>query len=115
MIGYLLFQIGRIGSILLVPVGLIYTIIKRLRRPKTLGTYFFNLGYVYDKLVNAACGDLLNDLLRKPGGYDYGNPDDTISRATGKNELIYKLKKLGIKLKNFLNKIDPGHTQRAAR
>ena len=114
MIGYLLFLIGRTAAILGMPFGILYTVIRRIKRWNTLGPYFLDMGYVYDVLINVCYGDFFNDVLRKKGGYDYGNPNDSISRATGMNEALNKLKYLGEKLKNFLNRLDKDHTKKAA-
>ena len=64
---------------------------------------------------NVTCAHLFNDTLIKKGGYQFGNPDDTISRVLGKNKSTYTLTKAGRMLADLLNFIDKNHVENAAK
>jgi hypothetical protein len=115
MIGYLLFLIGRTLAILLMPLGLAYTIIRRLFLRIPIGDYFFSLGYVYDVLINVCYGDLFNDIFGKWNKHPYGKRTDTISRVLGKNERTNDLIKLEKRVVKFLDWLDKEHTKKASQ
>lgn len=55
-----------------------------------LQSFFFNIGYGHDQMGNASYSEMLNGIMRKSGGYEFGNPDETVSSALGKNQRLGK-------------------------
>lgn len=113
MVSYILFLIARTVSILIMPFGIIYTLISRIDNFRAIGRYFFNIAYALDVLVNVICGDMLNDMWQDEG-YSYGSPYDSISKAMGKNKIENTDTWFGRKVANFLNCIDKDHVEKAA-
>lgn len=78
-------------------------------------SYAYSIALSIDQLGNVVCSNLFNDLLKKEGGYDFGNEDETISKVLGINKASGHLTKLGKLLADILNKIDPNHVEKAAK
>lgn len=72
--------------------------------------YFRQVAVSIDQLGNVVCADLFNTVLIKKGGYKFGNPDETISSALGKNQRLDKLTKVGKILNWILSKIEKDHS-----
>jgi hypothetical protein len=53
---------------------------------------------------------LLNLLWIKKNGYQFGNPDETVSSVIGKNLKNESLSSFGKVISNILDKIDPNHS-----
>lgn len=62
-----------------------------------------------DVFANVHGSELFNDVLIKPGGYKFGNKQETISSVLGKNQKLYTLTKVGNWLRILLDWIEPGH------
>jgi len=75
--------------------------------------YFLQIAISYDQLGNAVLGPLFNAVLKKRGGYYFGNPDETISFILGQNKKRGRLTRLGRWIADLLNKIDPNHVEDA--
>lgn len=81
---------------IIIPIGLIYTLIRNLKGIFTLGN---KIAYLIDILGNVSCSELLNDAtLIKKGNFLYGNPRETISEVLGKNLFINNLTATGHQL-----------------
>ena len=63
--------------------------------------------------VPSAISPFANLLFKKKGGYDFGDPDVTISYSLGKNKAMGKLMWPGSLLCGILDIIDPGHCDTA--
>ncbi|WP_020597880.1 hypothetical protein [Spirosoma panaciterrae] len=81
---------------------------------EALSTFSLSLAYVIDVMGNVICGPLLNLILKKNGGYAFGQFPDTISRCLGKNKQLGTLTKTGLALAALLNFIQPNHVELAA-
>ena len=115
MIGYILFLIARTAAILLLPFGLLYTIVKRVRNLKSIGKYFFDIAYVFDVLINVIYGEAFDDVFRNKGGYRFGSRYDTISKGLGVNKLRGTETQAWAVVSKFLNWLDKDHVEKAAR
>ena len=113
--GFLLFIISIVLTIITVPFGIAYTVIKLVSKFKfgilirISNGYFFKVALAIDQLGNVAMQDLFNDIFILKVGYKFGNEDETISSVLGKNERMQTLTGLGKSIVNFLNFIDPNH------
>ena len=113
--GFLLFIISVILTIITVPLGMLYTILKLLFNGKFAVLFKISNGYFYrfalaiDQMGNVAMQDLFNDIFILKNGYKFGNLDETISSVLGKNERTKTLTDLGRALVRILNFIDPNH------
>jgi len=75
--------------------------------------YFLSSALNLDKYANREFRTLWNKTLRKENGYVFGNPNETISSALGKNEKDFTLTKTGKRLVYLLNKLDKNHCQKS--
>jgi len=113
--GFLLFIISILLTVLTVPLGMIYTVFKFIFKNKFVLLFKISNGYFYkfalaiDQMGNVAMQDLFNDIFIKRSGYQFGNEDETISSVLGKNERLQSLSGLGKLIVRFLNFIDPNH------
>lgn len=111
LIGVLLLVIAVILSILTLPFGLLFGLIYSLRRGITgLGEYALKIAVSIDQLGNVAMQHLLNTLWIRKGGYRFGNRDETISSALGRNKQLGTLTGFGRIIDKFLDLIDPNHS-----
>ena len=110
MINAILFLVAYILAFVLFPLGFVYALITfRVSKKK----YLFNLAFAIDKLGNATLGVVMNDILKKKGGLSFGNYDQTISYALGRNQQLQTLTKLGRFVAYILDWIDPNHCTKA--
>ena len=111
--GIILFIVAVALSVIICPIGYIYSILK------TMFVYssrlFLLLAIGIDMLGNVICKDLFNDTLRKKGGYEFGNMNETVSKVLGMNKKTNTLTFLGKALANFLNFIDKNHVENASK
>jgi len=101
-----------IALVLTIPIGLIgfvYALFKR-----GLSHYFWVCALSIDQTGNAICMHLFNDLLIKPKGHRFGNPDETVSYVLGMNKKTDTLYLLGRMLSDILGWIDKNHVEKAA-
>ena len=82
---------------------------------KNRSNYHLKIGISYDQLANTVGAPLFNIILRKKGGYKFGNPDDTISAVLGKLKASGHLTLLGKFFATMLNKIEKDHVEKAAK
>lgn len=77
---------------------------------KQFDDYNFNLAVAKDQYGNALCKYVFNDFLITKDGYKFGNIDETISSAVGKNKKKGTLTLVGKTLDWILNKFEPNHS-----
>ncbi len=112
LIGLLLFVISLILFVLTVPLGFIYGVVyKTLSKGLTgLGEYTLKIAVSIDQLGNVIMQHLLNLLWIRKGGYKFGNRDETISSALGRNKVLGTLTGFGKLIDKILDLIDPNHS-----
>jgi hypothetical protein len=94
-----------IAYILFLPLAVInYLVVKNKNG------YFKSSAINLDKYANREFRTLLNKTLRAENGYHFGNIEETISSALGKNERDKTLTKTGKALVWILDKIDKNHS-----
>ncbi len=111
-IGLLLFLISIILMLLTGPLGLIYGFIHSLftRGFTGIGEFLLKIAISVDQLGNVIMQHLLNLLWVKKGGYKFGNRDETISSALGKNKKNNTLTGFGKAIDKILDIIDADHS-----
>lgn len=112
LIGVVLFLISMVLLLLTGPLGFIYGILHSLftKGLRGLGEYLLKIAISIDQLGNVLMQHLLNILWIKKGGYGFGNRDETISSALGRNRQLGTLTYFGLGIDTFLDLIDPGHS-----
>lgn len=80
---------------------------------KDRAKYNKNIAISYDQLGNVLGGPLFNVILKKKGGHEFGNPDETISFVLGENKKSKTLTNFGLWIADKLNEIDPDHVENA--
>jgi hypothetical protein len=75
--------------------------------------YHKRIAIVFDQVGNVLGGPLFNLILKKIGGYKFGNEDDTISMCLAINERVKNLTEFGKFFANMLEALDPGHLEKA--
>ena len=76
---------------------------------KGINAYFFKKAMSVDQFGNVWAKALFNDILIKKGGYKFGDEDETVSSALGKNKLRGTFKRTGTLIAFILDFIDPNH------
>lgn len=111
-VGILLLVISIILFILTIPFGLIYGFIYKLinKSIQGIGEFGVKIAISIDQLGNVLMQHLLNEVMIIKGGYKFGNRDETISSALGKNVEKDTLSKFGKILNSILDFIDVGHS-----
>ncbi len=111
-IGLLLFLISIVLLVLTGPLGFVYGVLYTLftRGFKGLGEYLLKIAVSIDQLGNVMMMHLLNTLWIKKGGYRFGNRDETISSALGRNKQLGTLTGFGRFIDKVLDIIDPDHS-----
>lgn len=113
--GLLLFIISVILSWILIPVFILYAII-RIKKFNLLSNYFTDIALSIDKVGNVIGAPIMNDLLIKKDAVKfYGNQNETISGVTGLNYINGKCTFIGILLSKTLDKIQKDHVENAAK
>ena len=94
------------------PIGFIYGLIHSLIRQglKGVGEYLLKIAVSIDQLGNVMMQHLLNALWIKKEGYKFGNRDETISSALGRNKRMGTLTAFGRLIDRILDVIDPNHS-----
>nr|WP_304608122.1 NUDIX domain-containing protein [Lentiprolixibacter aurantiacus] len=108
----LLFLISIILFILTVPLGFAYGVAYKLvtKGLTGLGEYSLKIAISIDQLGNVIMQHLLNLLWIGKGGYKFGNRDETISSALGRNKVLGTLTGFGKLTDKILDRIDPNHS-----
>ncbi|GGD55860.1 NUDIX hydrolase [Muriicola marianensis] len=112
LIGVLLFLISLILLVITGPLGFLYGLFHSLfKRGLTgVGEYLLKIAISVDQLGNVLMQHLLNLLWIRKGGYPFGNRDETISSALGRNKKLGMLTGFGKFIDGFLDMIDPNHS-----
>lgn len=112
LMGFVLLLISVLLLLITGPLGLIYGSLHSLftRGIKGMGEYFLQIAVSIDQLGNVLMQHLLNLLWIRPGGYPFGNRDETISSALGRNKRDGTLTPFGKWIDGVLDRIDPNHS-----
>lgn len=78
-----------------------------------MGQWFKNLAISIDQFGNVSSSTVLNITLRKKGGIDFGEIDDTVSYVLGRNKYHRSLTFLGHVIVGILHLIDRNHVEKA--
>ena len=94
------------------PLGFIYGLFHSLFRNgfKGVGEFLLKIAISIDQLGNVMMQHLLNLLWVKKGRYNFGNRDETISSALGRNKKLGTLTGFGNGIDKLLDFIDPDHS-----
>ncbi len=111
-IGVLLFIVSIILLTITAPLGFIYGLLYKLftKGFKGIGEYCLKIAISIDQLGNVVMQHLLNALWIKTDGYKFGNRDETISSAIGRNKQLGTLTRSGKLIDTILDKLDPNHS-----
>ncbi|SHJ20739.1 NUDIX hydrolase [Pseudozobellia thermophila] len=111
-IGALLFLISIVLIAITGPLGFIYGLFYSFasRGIRGIGEFLLKIAISVDQLGNVLMQHLLNTLWVKGGGYKFGNRDETISSALGRNKKLGTLTWQGRTIDKILDIIDPGHS-----
>lgn len=110
--GILLYFVAVFINVLLAIAGLFHTIFGAIRyggKFRYINAVFMKGARALDIYGNVAYASMLNDLFLKRGGHHYGDENETVSSATGKNWVTGNLTFLGKGLAGTLNMIDNDH------
>jgi hypothetical protein len=112
LIGILLFFISIFLFIFTLPLGFVYGILHGLFKKGIvgLGEYLLQIAISIDQLGNVGMQHLLNLVWIKKSGYKFGNRDETISSALGRNNKLGTLTKFGKVIDKLLDFIDKNHS-----
>lgn len=108
----MLFFISLVLLVVTGPIGFLYGVFYTLfnKGITGLGEYLLKIAISIDQLGNVMMQHLLNLLWIKKGGYPFGNRDETISSALGRNKKLGMLTPFGRGIDSFLDTIDPNHS-----
>lgn len=111
-IGLLFFLISIILILITAPLGFIYGLFYSLFKKgfSGLGEYFLKIAISIDQLGNVVMQYLLNLLWIKKEGYKFGNRDETISSALGRNKKLGLLTGFGKFIDAVLDTIEREHS-----
>ncbi|MEL7270278.1 MAG: hypothetical protein AAGL34_11950 [Bacteroidota bacterium] len=112
LIGILLFLISIVLFVFTGPLGLLYGLVRQLFKKGLIGIgeFTLELAISVDQLGNVLMQHLFNSLWIKKNGYKFGNRDETISSALGKNKQLGTLTGFGKFIDTILDFIDPNHS-----
>lgn len=79
------------------------------------GKYFLSSATNLDRFANYEFRTLFNLTLRKKNGYEFGNFEETISSALGKNQRDSTLSTTGKCLAWLLNRLDKEHCRKSIK
>ena len=113
MKGFLLLVLAVLISIVLYPIGWIYSMITFKMSFTRLGKWWFVMAVSIDQLGNVVMSTLFNDILIKKYGHKFGDEDQTVSMVLGVNKAMGTLSKMGKLAAKILNKIEPNHVEKA--
>lgn len=111
-IGVLLFVVSIVLLAITAPFGLLYGFFYNLFKNGVhgVGEYALKMAISIDQLGNVVMQHLLNLLWLKKGAYRFGNRDETVSSAIGRNKKLGLLNVLGLNVDCFLNALDLDHS-----
>lgn len=95
-----------LSALVLFPIGICRAMFQKGRR-----TYFRKIAVGIDQLGNVVMAPVFNPLFITPGGYQFGNVEETISSVVGKNFVQNTLTSTGFKFNKWLcRSLGPDHT-----
>ena len=100
-------------SVILFPLGWLYSLFTFKLSIRKLSGYFKAIAISIDQLGNVVMANLMNDTLIKDNGHKFGDPDETISMVLGLNKREKSLTNMGIRIADILNKIEKDHVDKA--
>ena len=103
--GILLYIIATILWVVITPLNWIMVTFKHGLSNK----YFIETAIDLDKFGNRNFRTFLNATMRVRNGYNFGNVNETISSALGKNQRDVTLSWFGKRICFVLDKLDPEH------
>lgn len=103
---FILFIVAIVLSVILFPIGFLFALVKS----RNLSLYFRGIAESIDQMGNHVMQYAFNQWMIKGDGYKFGNIDETISSAIGKNKVKGTLTKSGKWLDRILNKLDENHS-----
>jgi hypothetical protein len=114
----ILFIIAILLGVVLLPVGLLYSIVYRLlfktRSTSSVSDYFYTCALAVDQLGNVFCSDLFNSVfIYITASVPFGDPDQTISAVLGYAQHENTLTSTGELVANLLDAIDKEHCKKA--
>ena len=111
MIEFIVLSIAIILLYLLLPIVVIFYIIKYLLtgNKRELKVWFYRSAREIDVFANVVGSDLFNAIFIVDQGYKFGNPKETISSVLGKNQRDKTLSLAGDGLRRILDLIDENH------
>lgn len=118
-----LFLIASVLSVVLLPLGIIWTVGEIIVRIFTseqkksafaksiwfLTATLHSLALGLDQIGNAVCRDMFNRLLIEEDGYKFGKVQETISSVLGKNQMLDTLSLWGLILVSILDLFERNH------
>tara|TARA_R110001632_G_scaffold125931_3_gene239427 strand:- start:1747 stop:2100 length:354 start_codon:yes stop_codon:yes gene_type:complete len=113
MLGFILLIIAILMSVILFPLGWLYSLFTFKLSIRKLSGYFKAIAISIDQLGNVVMANLMNDTLIKDNGHKFGDPDETISMVLGLNKREKSLTNMGIRIADILNKIEKDHVEKA--
>lgn len=102
-----------VAFILLLPLSIINFFVVLFTSKDHAKGYFRSTAVNIDKFGNREFRKLWNLTLKKSNGYEFGNSEETISSALGKNERDGTLTFTGKCLAWILNTIDKDHCKKS--
>lgn len=102
-----------IAYVLLLPLTIINYIVVLFKSKDHAKGYFRTTAVNMDKFGNREFRTLFNCTLRKSNGYKFGNVNETISSALGKNQRDKTLSVAGKVLAFILDTIDKDHCKKS--
>ena len=111
----LLFLVAVVLGVIFIPLGLLFSILFRLRITINSGYDYFKVcAIAIDQAGNVFCSDLFNMLLlTNKAKVKFGNPDQTISAVLGYAQYFNALAPIGKGVVILLDTIDPHHCYNA--
>lgn len=114
--GFLLYIVATILFLPLTILNIIVVLWKNAKAKgfwKTIDGYFMAGAVDIDRFGNHNFKTLWNAILRTSGGYKFGNINETISSALGKNQRDKTLSFVGRGLANLLDWIEEDHCKKS--
>jgi len=102
-----------VAYVLLLPLTIINYVVVLITSKDHAKGYFRSTAVNIDKFGNREFRTLWNKTLKTSEGYEFGNPEETISSALGKNERDGTLSRTGKCLAWLLNLLDKDHCQKS--
>jgi hypothetical protein len=113
MLGFILFLVAIVLYIPLTVINLFAVMYTYGWKISVINEYFYQTAIDIDRFGNHNFRTLLNMTLKKQGGYDFGNINETISSALGKNKELKTLTTTGIIICKILHIFDRNPCQKS--